>query len=87
MLYAARAALSERELNAKTHRGIWNLFDTEIEQSGAVEPGLAAQGRHAQRLRERADYEGEDFEPEDAAAAIADAEHCLDAVEALLGAG
>jgi hypothetical protein len=28
MLYAARAALSEGDEHARTHRGTWNLFRT-----------------------------------------------------------
>src|SRR5687767_3247539 len=34
ILYAARAALSERDRNAKTHRGTWTAFSEEFVASG-----------------------------------------------------
>ncbi len=37
MLYAARAALSERGLNAKTHRGTWAIFRESFVATGLLQ--------------------------------------------------
>ena len=48
MLYAARAALSERDLHAKTHSGVWGLFGKELVATGQF--GTSPR-RHAQRRK------------------------------------
>lgn len=80
MLYAARAALSERDLNARTHGGIWGLFSATFVRSGEVDAALGGAGSRIQRDRERADYEAEDFEDADAEAILAEAERFVDAI-------
>jgi uncharacterized protein (UPF0332 family) len=57
MLYAARAALSERDEHARTHRGTWNLFRTRYVVSDAFDATLFTLAQHAQAAREGGDYE------------------------------
>jgi uncharacterized protein (UPF0332 family) len=57
MLYAARAALSEAELNAKTHKGTWQLFRETFVEEGRFDSSLLAEARKTQREREAADYD------------------------------
>lgn len=52
MLYAARAALSERGLNAKTHRGTWAIFRESFVATGLLSAELYEAAQRAQRLRE-----------------------------------
>ena len=40
MLYAARAALSERDRHARSHAGTWGLFREEFVLTGEVEETL-----------------------------------------------
>jgi uncharacterized protein (UPF0332 family) len=85
MLYAARAALSEEDLSARTHRGTWALFRERLVLSGRVAPEILERAQEGQRMRESADYEGRD--PSDAeaqalvdsaSALLATVEHALD---------
>jgi uncharacterized protein (UPF0332 family) len=55
-LYAARAALSERDRNAKTHRGTWVIFSEEFVASGDIDVELAREARATQEPREGVDY-------------------------------
>lgn len=57
MLYAARAALSEHDRYAKTHRGTWDLFFEVVVASGAVDEGLASSARRTLPRREASDYD------------------------------
>jgi len=57
MLYAARAALSEQDEHARTHRGTWNLFRTRYVVTDAFEAELFTLAQHAQAAREGGDYE------------------------------
>jgi uncharacterized protein (UPF0332 family) len=43
MLYAARAALSEQQEHARTHRGTWNLFRTRYVVTDAFDAELFTQ--------------------------------------------
>lgn len=47
MLYAARAALSEQDANAKTHRGTWQLFKESFVSGGQFAPDRTP--RHSAR--------------------------------------
>lgn len=85
MLYAARAALSERDLNAKTHSGVWNLFHQTFVATNLVDAAIGGKGRETQRVREQADYEAEDFTREEAEAVLSDAQAFTAAVEQLVG--
>jgi uncharacterized protein (UPF0332 family) len=86
MLYAARAALSEEELNAKTHRGVWSLFSEAFVASGRFERRLFAAAQRAQDLREAADYEAGSVSREQADAILTDADRFVSAVASMLGA-
>ena len=80
MLYAARAALSERDLHAKTHRGLWSHFNEHFVRPGVVDEGLAAKARNAERLRYEADYDAASVEKELAETVLTDAEAFVSAV-------
>ncbi len=84
MLYAARAALSEEELNAKTHKGTWTLFTEEYVEQGRVERELVVDAREAQELREAADYDAREVAPGQAETVVAQAERFVTAIAALL---
>jgi uncharacterized protein (UPF0332 family) len=66
MLNAARAALSERGLYAKTHRGTWTLFNSTFVATGEFDRELSALARRAQQARERGDYDADPAEPAEA---------------------
>jgi uncharacterized protein (UPF0332 family) len=57
MLYGVRAALSEREVYAKTHRGSWHEFGRLFVETGEFDRELAAAARRVQPEREQADYD------------------------------
>jgi uncharacterized protein (UPF0332 family) len=57
MLYAARAALSENDEHARTHRGTWNLFRESFVVTDAFDAALFTLSQHAQAAREGGDYE------------------------------
>lgn len=84
MLYVARAALSERNLYAKTHSGVWSEFGRALVSTGVVEADLGRLGSTVQKAREEADYDAEDFTVDEASAIVADAERFIEAVETLL---
>lgn len=57
MLYAARAALSERDVYAKTHRGAWHEFRRVFVDTAEFDRDLAAAAHSVQPEREQADYD------------------------------
>lgn len=83
-LYAARAALSEQDLQPRTHRGTWHEFRRLYVATGAFDATLAAAVQSAQPEREQADYEAWAAPVEDAMRNMANAERFLQAVQALL---
>lgn len=83
MLNAARAALSEEDLYAKTHSGTWHLFRETFVKSARFDTGLARRAEKTQELRLGADYEAQHVEPQDAADAVELAEEFVAAIEAL----
>jgi uncharacterized protein (UPF0332 family) len=86
MLYAARAALSERDEYAKTHSGTWHLFHDAFVAPGAFDEELHGLAAGRQRLREAADYDAATPSSGDARAIVRDAERFVAAVEAMLAA-
>lgn len=84
MLYAARAALSERDSSARTHRGTWHEFRSAFVDSGVIDPTLAAAVQKVQPEREQADYEAWPASKEDADRVIDLAADFLAAIEAAL---
>lgn len=85
MLNAARAALSERDLHAKTHSGTWTLFSREFVAAGDFDRALAAAATPAQRLRELGDYEARPPSSQEAEQLVRTAERFVSAVAAMLG--
>jgi uncharacterized protein (UPF0332 family) len=57
MLYAARAALSERDEYAKTHSGTWTLFSERFVATGVFDHDLYKYTGRAQEARQKGDYE------------------------------
>jgi uncharacterized protein (UPF0332 family) len=84
MLYGARAALSERDVYAKTHGGTWHEFRRVFVESGEFDHGLAAAVRNVQPRRERADYDAWAAPAEDARHVIDLAGVFLRAIEQLI---
>lgn len=84
MLYAARGALSEVDVHAKTHSGTWSEFARAFVASGRIDRQVGGLGAAAQRAREDADYEAEEFSIDQASAIVAEAERFIAAVEAAL---
>lgn len=83
-LYAARAALSEKDRYAKTHRGAWSLFGELFVSGGSFDPRLLAAARRTQELREAADYDAREISAERAQAVVGDAESFVARVAAML---
>ena len=85
MLYAARAALSEEELNARTHSGVWHLFRETFVATDRFPEELVSAAQQAQGVREAADYEARSVSHELAEAIIAQGERFVSTVAALFG--
>ncbi len=86
MLYAARAALSEEDRNAKTHSGTWNLFRETFVVDGRFDSVLFAQAHGTQKLREAADYDALMVPQDEAERIVGLADRFIAAVAALVGA-
>jgi uncharacterized protein (UPF0332 family) len=86
MLYAARAALSEQDEHARTHRGTWNLFRTRYVVTDAFEAELFTLAQHAQAAREGGDYEAVKPSSEEAERYVSGAGDFIAAVERMLDA-
>lgn len=57
MLYAARTALSEEDLYAKTHSGVWGLFSRTFVKGDRFDPELSSRAATTQHDREDVDYD------------------------------
>ena len=86
MFNAARAALSESDEQARTHRGTWNLFRKSYVVTEAFDDGLFTLAQHAQTAREGADYEAATPSTEDAKRYVDGADDFVAAVEKMLAA-
>jgi uncharacterized protein (UPF0332 family) len=84
MLYAARAALSEVDENAKTHSGTWGRFHARFVASGRFDAALHATATSAQEVREGADYRAVRPDRAEAEALVEDASRYVTAVEAMI---
>lgn len=84
MLYAARAALSEDDEHARTHRGTWHLFHHRYVTTEVFDQGLYNLAQQAQEAREGGDYEAITPEPERADAIVVGAADFVAAVERML---
>jgi uncharacterized protein (UPF0332 family) len=86
MLYAARAALSESDEHARTHRGTWNLFRERYVTTDAFDATLFVLSQHAQAAREGGDYEAVTPSEEDARRYVDGAADFITAIEEMLDA-
>lgn len=86
MLYAARAALSECDLNARTHSGTWALFRETFVEPGDIGERLFADAHALQQLREATDYDAVLVDRARAHSAPAVADRFVAAVSDRLGA-
>lgn len=84
MLDAARAALSERDLHAKTHGGTWSLFAEQFIKTGRIDDVWSRRAGRVRQLREAGDYDAERPDAESAAEALAQAEEFVQLIDALL---
>jgi uncharacterized protein (UPF0332 family) len=84
MLYAVRAALSERDLYAKTHRGTWSEFRRVFVATGEFDGALVAAAQRVQSQREDADYDAWLVPRDEAERVIELAETFVGAIERLL---
>lgn len=84
MLYAARAALSERDAYAKTHSGTWSEFGRLFVRTSEFDGDLAREAQKVQPKREDADYEAWFAPREEAERVIELARSFLAAVEELI---
>lgn len=84
-LYAARAALSERDRNARSHTGTGQLFREEFVLSGQFDADLAAAAQGAQERREAGDYRAERFELAEVRDILDVAQRFVAAVDQLIG--
>lgn len=85
MLYAARAALSERDRYAKTHRGVWSLFGELFVAPGSFDVQLYRSARGAEDRRLALHYEAEEMSLEEAGGVVEDADRFVEAVARMLG--
>jgi uncharacterized protein (UPF0332 family) len=83
MLYAARAALSERDIYTKTHRGLWHELRRVFVDTGELDADLVASVQKIQPEREQADYDAWAAPAEDARHAIELADTFIGAIEEL----
>jgi uncharacterized protein (UPF0332 family) len=86
MLYAARAALSERDEYARTHRGTWHLFHERYVVTGAFDQHLHTLAQRAQDAREKGDYEAVTPDRGEAEAIVAGAADFIAAAKRMLQA-
>lgn len=84
MLYGARAALSERDLHAKTHRGTWNLLRQTLVADGSLQAEVVAEAERLAELREGADYDALVVGGDQAERAVASAERFLASLDEVL---
>ena len=85
MLYAARAALSERDRSARTHSGTWNLFHEEFVSAGSFDADLARDARATQEPRDGVDCAAARVEADEAERIVKVAERFVAGVASLIG--
>ncbi|HEX2414301.1 MAG TPA: HEPN domain-containing protein [Thermoleophilaceae bacterium] len=85
MFYAARAALSERDLYSRTHAGTWHEFRRAFVDGGDFDRELAASAHRVQPAREQADYDAWVAPVDEARRAIELARAFVSAVEVAIG--
>lgn len=84
MLYAARAALSEEDRYAKTHRGTWDLFQELYVSGGRFDQELLTAARRIQKQREDVDYDAATLAADEAERIVETAGEFVRAVDGAL---
>ena len=84
MLYAARAALSEQDKNARTHSGTWALFRETFVATGPFDAVLFAEAHRTQQLREATDYDAVMVPREEAERIVSLADRFVSAIAKML---
>ena len=84
MLYAARAALSEDDAHARTHRRTWHLFHERYAATDVFDQHLHALAQRAQDAREKGDHEAVTPDRDEADAIVSSAADFIAAVERML---
>lgn len=87
ILNAARAALSEHGLFAKTHGGTWSIFSERFVATGAFDPDLYKVAGRAQEARQEGDYQAKPLSPELAREMLDGAARFISAVDHMLELG
>jgi len=82
---AARAALSEEDLFARTHDGTWHLFHRTFVATGRFDAQLHARAHASEKPRMAVTYEGLFVDAGGAEEFLGTAERFVAAVESLLG--
>lgn len=84
-LYAARAALSELDLHARSHRGLWHMLRERVVAEGLLGREVVEPLQNAQALREAVDYDARQIGDEEARELLAAAQRLVAAVEEAFG--
>ncbi len=84
MLYAARAALSEADRQAKTHTGVWGLFYETFVATGSFDRNLYASAHAAQEQREDVDYAAAEISQAEGEQVLAIAQEFVETVHSTL---
>ena len=84
MLNAARAALSGKDLFAKTHPGTWTLFRREFARTGRFEAALVEPVEEIRKQRIEADCNARDVEPQRAKEILDQAERFVESVATMI---
>ncbi len=82
---AARAALSEHDLNARSHRGLWHLLHERVVAEGEIPDDLVRPIQKAQELRVAVDYDAQRVSEDEARELLAAAKRLVDAVSEAYG--
>jgi uncharacterized protein (UPF0332 family) len=84
-LYAARSALSELDLNARSHRGLWQMVRERLVAEGRLNREVVEPLQNAQALREAVDYDAKQIGEEEARELLEAAQRLVTAVEEAFG--
>lgn len=82
--WAARAALSEEDREARRHSGTWSLFDQYFTRTGRFPRDLRSAARGLEDLRNQSDYRINGADHEQAQRAVVTANEFVTAVREML---
>lgn len=81
--YAAQAALSEEDVSARRHAGVWHLFHETFVLTGRFDPQLYSAAHRSQKPREDSTYRALVVDNHHAQTVVETARHFVVAVEAM----